>query len=367
MPKVSLARCADYDLDNVYNAVKRSIDLLGGIEKFVKPGMKVLLKPNLLTAGSPEDAIVTHPEVIRALGRLVRKAGAIVWVGDAPGGYGKNIDEIFEKSGLKHIASEEDFELVKFSTASFVDGIPIAKQVFDADFMISIPKLKTHCVTVMTGAIKNTFGTVTGLYKAECHSRSPKEEDLAKILVKVHSIAKPGLTVIDGIVGMEGDGPSGGERRAINIVMAGEDAVAIDSCIARIMGLAPLDIAVTKIAYEAGLGEADLSKIEIVGDSLDSFIVRDFKLPRTMPLKMIPRPILKFLLSLVSFRPRIDEDICVRCKLCSTACPVDCITIAEKACDIDYKKCVRCLCCHEVCPHKAISIKRNFLTKLVWG
>jgi len=367
MSKVSLVRCADYDLDHVCDAVGKAIDLLGGIEKFVRPGMKVLLKPNLLTARAPEDAVTTHPEVVRAVGRLVQKAGGTVWVGDSPGGYGKNIDEIFEKSGLRHIAGVEDFELVKFSTANFIDGIPIARQVLDADLVISIPKLKTHCVTVMTGAIKNTFGTVTGLYKAECHSRSPREDDLAKILVKVHSITKPGLTVVDGIVGMEGDGPGGGSPRAVNVIMAGADAVAIDSCIAKIMGLDPLSVSVTKRAYEAGLGEADLSKIEMLGDGLDNFIVRGFKLPQTMSLKMIPRPILRWALGLVGFKPFIDENICARCDLCKTACPADCITIGKDNCGIDYKRCVRCLCCHEVCPYKAISIRRNLLTRLVWG
>ena len=367
MSKVALARCEDYNIDNVYNAVKSSIDLLGGMEKFVSPGMKVLLKPNLLTTALPDEAVTTHPEVIRAVGRLVRMSGGTVRIGDAPGGYGKNIDEIFDMSGLRRIAAEERFELVRFNTASFADGIPIAKDVLDADIMISIPKIKTHCVTVMTGAIKNTFGTVTGLHKAECHSKAPKEEDLAKILVKVHSMTKPGLTVVDGIVGMEGDGPSGGTPRGVNVVMAGVDSVAIDACIARIMGLNPLDVVVTKMACEAGLGVADLSKIEVLGESLDSFVIKDFKLPQTMPLKILPRPILKWLLGLVSFKPYINQGICVRCGLCKAACPVKCMTIGEKACGIDYASCVRCLCCHEICPHKAISIKRNILTKLVWG
>lgn len=367
MSKVALYRCDDYDIDNVHNAVKRSIDLLGGIERFVKPGMKVLLKPNLLTTAAAEDAVVTHPEVVRAVGRLVQGAGAVVWVGDAPGGYGKNIDEIFEKSGLRHVAAEEDFEIVKFTTANFVEGIPIASQVFDADFIISIPKLKTHCITIMTGAVKNTFGTVTGLYKAECHSRAPKEEELAKIMVKVHSISRPGLTVVDGIVGMEGDGPSGGTARQLSVVMAGEDPVAIDSCIARIIGVRPVDVAVTRLAHEAGLGEIDQSKIEIAGEAIENFIVKDFKLPRTIPFDAVPRPILKWLFGLVGFKPKIDEDVCVRCGLCKKACPVDCIRIEELGCSIDYKKCVRCLCCHEVCPHKAISIDRNWLTKKIWG
>ncbi|MFH1190014.1 MAG: DUF362 domain-containing protein [Candidatus Omnitrophota bacterium] len=367
MPKVALARCSGYGPDDVRDAVKRSIDLLGGIGKYVRRGMKVLVKPNLLTDSPPEDAVVTHPEVVRAVGLLAREAGAFVSVGDSPGGYGKNIDRIFDKSGLRHIAAEEGFELVKFTTANFVDGIPIAKQALDADLVISVPKLKTHCVTVMTGALKNTFGMVPGLYKAECHSRSPKESDLAGILVKVHSITKPGLTVVDGIVGMEGDGPSGGRPRPVNVVIAGEDPVAIDSCIAKIIGLKPLDIAVTKEAYAAGLGEADLSKIEPAGDDIDGFIVKDFKLPKTMPLKMLPKPVLKWALGFVGFKPHIGRRICRRCGLCAAACPVSCITIDARECGIDYKKCVRCLCCHEVCPHKAISIRRNFLTKLVWG
>ena len=154
---------------------------------------------------------------------------------------------------------------------------------------------------------------------------------------------------------------------SLNVLMAGEDAVAIDSCIARIIGVRPMDVAVIKTAYEAGMGEADLAKIEIAGESLEGFIAKDFKLPQTMILKIIPGPILKWLFALVGFKPRIDEDICVRCKLCKTACPVDCITIEEFACGIDYKKCIRCLCCHEICPHKAIAIGRNILTRLIWG
>jgi ferredoxin len=126
-------------------------------------------------------------------------------------------------------------------------------------------------------------------------------------------------------------------------------------------------VTVTKAAYEAGLGEADLAKIEIVGDDLDDFIAEDFKLPQTMPLKVVPRTLLKWLLGLIKFKPYIDEHICVRCGLCKTACPISCITIDERRCGIDHRKCVRCLCCHEICPHKAIVIKRNMLTRLVWG
>ena len=368
MTKVSIVRCPDYEREKVFDSVKRAIDLIGGINAFVKPGSKVLLKPNLLSPHPPEDCVTTHPEVIRAVARLVKEAGGVVWLGDSPGGYGKNIDEILEKSGIGKIADEEGIEIKKFNTSKFVDGIPVSRHVLDADCVISIPKLKTHSITVLTAAIKNMFGAVVGLYKAECHSRAPKEEDFSKIIARVYSIVKPHLTIVDGIVGMEGDGPSAGIIRKMNLVMAGSDAVAVDSCIARIVGIEPLDVLVTKEAYKAHLGEADLARIEVVGDGIDEFIAKDFKLPKgLMPLKFLPKSITRLIASIIRFRPYIDSALCKRCNLCKITCPANCIEIAPDYCGIDYKKCVRCLCCYEVCPYKAIHIKRNFITKLIWG
>lgn len=367
MAKVALVRCADYDRNRVHDAVKKSMDLIGGINLFVKPGMKVLLKPNLLSERVPEDGVDTHPEVVRAVARLVKEAGATPYIGDSPGGYGKNIDKIFEMSGVRAVAEEEGIELKKFTASRFVDGIPISRYVFDSDCIISIPKFKTHSITVLTAAVKNMFGTVTGLYKAECHSRAPREPDFAKIMAKVYSIARPNLTVVDGIVAMEGDGPASGSPRNMRLIMAGEDAVAVDSCLTKIMGLNPLDILITKEAYEAGLGEADFSRIKVLGDDLHGFVTEDFKLPQTTPLRFLPKSIADAVASLIKFKPSIDAAACKRCNLCKTICPVACIEIGPDRCRIDYKKCVRCLCCHEVCPYRAISIKRNILTRMVWG
>jgi uncharacterized protein (DUF362 family) len=239
--------------------------------------------------------------------------------------------------------------------------------VLEADLVVSIPKLKTHSITVITAAVKNMFGAVVGLYKAECHSRAPKEADFSKIMKKVFALTKPGLTVVDGIMGMEGDGPSSGIPRKMNLVMAGSDAVSIDAVIAKIVGLDPLDVLVTKEAFKAGLGEADLAHIKTVGDDIEDFIVKDFKLPQTTALKFIPRSVINSVASIIRFKPYIDPALCKRCNLCKVTCPVDCITIEEADCSIDYKKCIRCLCCHEVCPYKAISIRRNVLTKMIWG
>jgi len=367
MPKVSIVRCQDYDSQRVFEAVDRAVNLVGGIESYVKSGMKVLLKPNLLSARYPEEGVDTHPEVVRAVARLVKRAGGVPIIGDSPGGYGKNIEEVFTRSGMRQIAQEEGVELVQFKSSRFVDGMPISRLVFDCDRIISLPKFKTHAITVLTAAVKNMYGTVIGLAKAACHSKAPKEEDFAKIIARVYSISRPHLSVLDGIVAMEADGPASGTLRKMNLVMAGQDAVAIDSCLAKIMGLEPLEILVTMEAYKSGLGEADLSRIEIVGDDINSFIAADFKLPQTTPLKFIPKTIANGVATLIKFKPYIDSAICARCNLCKITCPVDCIEIGSDSCSIDYKKCVRCLCCHEVCPYKAISIKRNVLTKLIWG
>ncbi len=367
MAKVSIVRCQDYDSSKVFEAVKRSVDLVGGMGEYVKPGMKVLIKPNLLSDRKPEDGVDTHPEVVRAIVKLVKASGGTVMIGDSPGGYGKNIDEIFESSGMKLVAEEEGAELVKFTNSRFVDNIPVARQIFEVDRIISVPKLKTHCVTVITAGIKNVFGAVTGLYKASCHSKAPKEEDLAKILAKVYSIVRPHLTILDGIVAMEGDGPSSGTLRKMDLVMASADAVAMDSCVARVVGLEPGDIRLITEAHSNGLGEMDLKKIEIVGDDIGSFVAKDFKLPQTAPLKILPRALLNSLAALVKFNPVINAALCARCNLCKVTCPVSCITIEERSCSIDYAKCVRCMCCHEVCPYRAIDIKRNFLAKVIWG
>jgi uncharacterized protein (DUF362 family) len=125
--KVSLVRCADYDTARVFEAVKRAVDFIGGINNFVMPGMKVLVKPNLLSARAPEEAVDTHPEVVRAVVKLVKEAGGTPVIGDSPGGYHKNIDIVLEKSGMKTMAQEEGVEIVRFTTSRFVDGIPVAR------------------------------------------------------------------------------------------------------------------------------------------------------------------------------------------------------------------------------------------------
>jgi uncharacterized protein (DUF362 family)/NAD-dependent dihydropyrimidine dehydrogenase PreA subunit len=265
------------------------------------------------------------------------------------------------------MVQEEGIDLIRFNSSRNIDGYPVSRHVLEADFVISIPKLKTHGITTLTGGVKNMFGAVTGLFKAGCHSRAPKEEDFAPILAKIYSIVRPGFTVLDAVVSMEGDGPASGDLRRTNFIMASRDAVAMDAVLAKMVGLEPFDMAVTKVCHENGLGVADLSRIEVVGDDIDSFGMADFKLPQTKILKMLPRAVVNSAASFIRFKPVIDREACRRCNLCKVSCPVSAIKIEEELYEIDYDKCVRCLCCQEICPYRAICIKRNLLAKLVWG
>ena len=365
-PKVSIVRAGSYDFDKVYAAVKKAVDLIGGIPAFAARGEKILLKPNLLSARPPESGVDTHPEILRAVARLVREAGAEVIVGDSPGGLGiKNAGSTYEASGIKKVCDEEGIRLVDFDRAQNINGMPISACVGEVDGIISIPKMKTHDLTTLTGAIKNSYGLAVGHFKVDCHLKAPRPEEFAKRVVDVFQTVVPRLVVMDGIVAMEGNGPAAGQLKNAGLVMAANDCVACDAVFAALVGIDPLRVEVTAEAYRRELGEADLSRIEVLGESLKDARLRDFKLPETSVVAKIPKPVFKLLAKAVKFSPAINDKICKKCLICEKSCPAQCITIKEEGSRIDYSKCIKCFCCHELCPHDAVYIKRSMLAKLI--
>ena len=366
--KVSIARAKAYNQDEIFLAVRKAVDLLGGISDYVKKGERILLKPNVLSAKPPESGVDTHPEVLRAVARLVKEAGAEVLVGDSPGGfYFKESDSTYETAGIKRVCEEEGLRLVAFDKADNVNGIPLAYVVKEVDGIISLPKMKTHDLTTITGAVKNSYGLAVGLYKAQCHLKAPRPREFAEYIVNVFECAVPRLVVMDGVVAMEGSGPAAGELREAGLILASNDCVACDAVFAALIGLAPLDIETTEEAYKRKSGEADLSRIKVLGMDLREAKLHNFKLPETSVLIRIPKPIVRLLAGRIKFWPKIDDAICEKCQICAKSCPAGCITVEEKGSTIDYKKCVTCFCCLELCPYKAISIKRSLLARLLGG
>ncbi len=282
--QVSLVSCNDYGAEKVLAAVRRSVDLLGGIGSFVKPGERMLIKPNLLKGRRPEDAVTTHPEIVRAVIRLVREAGAQALVGDSPG-IG-DLRKVAERSGILAVVEQEGAVLVDLDEAVRVKGegrfqrFDIARAVVDADAIINLPKLKTHGMTILTGAVKNLFGCVPGKRKVQWHFNTGVDHDsFMRMLVELTGLLKPRLTVMDAVIGMEGNGPGSGDPRRIGVILAGRDPVALDVVSGLLVGLAPDDLPVLRAASAAGVGETKTENIQILGEDLSSVSIRDFRIP----------------------------------------------------------------------------------------
>jgi len=382
--KVSIVKCAGYAPAIVEPAVRNTVNLLGGISNFVKPGSRVLVKPNLLMSKGPECGITTHPEVVRAVIRILKEINCKIIVGDGPSVWGKyieNVDQVYDLTGIRQVCQEEDARLVTFDKRRMRAKFPLTTWLDECDYLISLPKFKTHEFTLLTGAIKNLFGLVSGTYKTELHKNYFEPAEFAKILVDIYQEVKPSLTIIDGILAMEGDGPAaGGKLRQLGLLLGGADCVALDTAMAKIMGIANQEVLSTKEAAARGLGENQLSKIKIEGESIAKLNIRPFILPITSAkINKLPVTVKKILKSLIKYYPYCLNSKCIRCGRCVQVCPRQCISLSaadrggsarlyggkKGRIRFAYKKCIACFCCQESCPEAAIAVKKSILAKLI--
>ena len=368
--KVSLVKCDSYEPAIVEPAIRNTVGLLGGITNFVKPGSRVLVKPNLLMSKEPEYGITTHPEVVRAVIHILKEISCKIVVGDAPsvwGQYIENVDEVYNITGIRKVCQDEGVGLINFNKRRMHNKFPLTVALDDCDYLISLPKFKTHEFTLITGAIKNLFGLVSGTYKTELHKNYFQPSEFAKILVDIFEEAHPALTIIDGILAMEADGPAtGGKTRRLNLLLAGSDCVALDTVMAKIMGITNQEVLSTKEAALRGLGEAQLSRIKIEGEDIEKLNIRPFILPKSSAkISKLPGPLQKLIKALIRYYPYYLRLKCTRCGHCVGVCPSKCIMLKKNGICIDYKKCIACFCCQEACPAAAIGVKKSILAKLI--
>lgn len=374
---VSLIRCTSYDAAAVDAAVRRAIDLIGGIRSLVKPGERILIKPNLLSARQPERGVTTHPAVVRAVVRLVKEAGAQVFLGDSPGGAVKGVERVWIETGMKQLAEEEGVTLVNFETAGALEmkinhphlsSVHISRAVIDIDGIINVPKLKTHGFLVYTGGVKNFYGCVPGLRKAEYHKLVPYPADFAKLITQIYMLVKDKVrfSIIDGIVGMEGNGPASGDLRQLDMVLASTDTVALDTAITCLLGIKPEKT--KNIAYLADpmAGVNTMANISLAGDDPSLFSLKNFRFPATWYLTLVPGPLIRFLARLLWIKPTINTDKCKNCRVCVDSCPVKTISGEPgRKPRVIKEHCISCLCCHELCPYDAIDLTASPLMRLV--
>lgn len=363
MTPVAFARCASYD--QALAAVSRALDALGGPGRFFHPGQRVLLKPNLLADARPDQAITTHPEIARAVIRIARAAGAVPSVADSPSG-ALRVREVWEKTGFRALCESEKVPLLNLEQAgsrSFTCAgtrVAVAAPVLEADLVVNLPKVKTHTLTVFTGAVKNLYGCLPGFQKAMLHKLFPSADEMSRLVAELSALIRPGLSIADGVIGMEGNGPSGGEPVALGFVAASENPAALDAALCRVLGIPAKAVPLFRHL------PAELWKeTPLLGEPPEPGALT-LRLPGSWKSRLIPRPLVRLLAPLFWIRPSLDSALCIRCGRCAKACPAEALVYEKGAVPrLLGSRCIGCCCCHEVCPVKAIRMAESPLMRRV--
>lgn len=376
--QVYIARCPSYSQQDIEAALHKSLEALPGLQERIKPGQRVILKANLLQAQPPEKAITTHPSLVAAVATWVRKLGATPIIADSPGPgtlfNPRSLQRVYQVTGMTAAAEAGGAILnynvhtvqVPYPEGRAIQKLDAMKVMVEADAIISLPKLKTHDLMLFTGAVKNLFGTVPGMIKSSYHARFPSVERFSAMLIDILSYYKPVLTVMDAVVGMEGDGPSAGNPRHIGLLLTSTDAVALDIVATSIVDIPPLTVPTIAAAVRRGLTAGRLEDIEVWGNPIETVKVSGFKLPRTggQHARMIPRFVPAWITDQLLAKPQAGPK-CTACGTCVENCPVQAIAIVDNRARMDLTRCIRCYCCHELCPEHAVELRQPWLAKVV--
>ena len=381
MHTVAIKECGSYSIDLVKSVVDSCLDQLDEIKPFLVSGKKVLVKPNLLRKNKPEDCVTTHPMVVEAVASYLIDKGLKVIIGDSPSGpLNKKLHEgIYRATGMTDVAERLGCEIFNELTYDEVNNekalklrkMQVISVVQEVDFVVCVAKLKTHCMMTYSGAVKNLFGVIPGLIKAEYHFKLNDELNFANHLVDISEYVKPVISVIDAVDGMEGDGPSNGTKRHVGLIMASDSPYALDSCAVRIAGIDSKKVPTIIAARERGLFDDNTENIRFPFLNITTAKQSPFKLPNTMMVNFIggkfPKFIEDWVIKTLKSKPEFDHEKCISCGDCKRICPAKVISFSEdKKPNADHSKCISCFCCHEVCPQDAVKIKNHFLHKVIF-
>ena len=369
--RVVVAGCPAYSPAEVSAALTEVIDALGGLSKFVRAGQTVLLKPNLFSLHPPEDAVTTHPEVVRQLILLCAKAGAgRIWVGDSPVGLHSET-ELWSCTGMTAAVANTPAELKSWQVKQIPlqcgdDVLAVPEWYREVDVVISLPKLKTHSLTTLTCGLKNVYGIVNGPAKSQFHVKYSSPSAMSAFLVRVFGVIKPQLTIADAIVAMEGNGPAHGHPVPVGVLLGSRDAVALDAVACRALRISPSAVPMIRLAAESKLGQLDESRIECTGSGVSRLQSVKMKPSLARYLRLFPEWSFWLTPRLFQLRPHIKILLCEKCGICAGICPKGAITKNERTGypAINHSNCIDCFCCLESCPHAAIAA-RLYLANLL--
>lgn len=376
MSKVSLVRVESYN--DIEQKIKEAIDLLGGISNFVKKDAKVFIKLNLIGPFGKDTGITTRPDVLESVIKLVKTQTDDITIGDNPAA--KDVTFVLKKNGCFDLIEKYNLKLIDGKDEVIINNpnphiysnFEVSRDYVTCDTLINLPKIKCHTLTYMTCAEKNFFGLIYGLKKATWHSKATNPLEFGEALNDLYGAflhamkEKIILNIADGVIGLDGDGPStGGTPKPAKCIIASADAVSVDTIACKVVKLDLNRIFVTNIAKGRGYGDGD--NIELLGNSLDDFDDIKFDGPRdtlsSIGLRIIRH---KFIRNFILEHPKIDHNKCIKCGECAKICPAKTMKIEKgKFPHLRSTDCIRCWCCAEVCPQNAISkTKRPLIGKI---
>lgn len=367
---VWLSRCGGYAPEELLRQMEEAFTALGVWEE-IRPGMTVVIKPNLVISSKPDAAIATHPALVAAVGKCVQKAGGEVVIAESPGGpYNPAaMKAIFRGCGYTDMAKDCGFTLytecksreVSLPGAVRCRQLSVAEPFLTRDYLIDLCKLKTHSMVGFSGAVKNLFGAVPGLQKPELHCRFPEKQPFSEMLVDLCDFLKPDLCIVDGILAMEGNGPTGGKPRKLGVLGASKSPYALDVCATSLIGIAPESILMLKEAHRRGLGPISPEECRLVQEGIAPLAQPDFlkaEASSTDFIDRLPKVLRPAAKKLTTPAPKIRKAECVGCGKCAESCPQHTIQLRDGKAVIHYKNCIRCFCCHEMCPKHVVDIRR---------
>jgi len=358
-----LFKKASYDYETLRPLIFDMIEQIGSLN--IRNNMRILIKPNLLLPAKPEKAILTHPLLVKAVTEYVLECGGRPVISDSPAM--GSFEKILKEGGYAEAFKDVDVEFKRFEISEKVDiGAPfgkieIAKGAVEADIVINLAKLKTHAQMLLTLGVKNLFGCIVGLRKPEWHLRSGIDREMfATLLVKIYAAVNPSITIIDGVLAMEGQGPGkSGLSRDVGVIVGSRSAFALDRAICQMIGIDPDNLPTNKAARQLGFFTCD---VQVKGDFI---VIQNYKLPDMGKVMFGPKPVQRIIRKHMLQRPVVDPNLCELCSECWRYCPAKAIVPGKKRVVFDYDKCIRCYCCLEVCPHGALHAKETLPGKVI--
>lgn len=369
---VAVVRCKTYDVEAVKPALEEAVNAVNGLD-FVKSGMKIIIKPNLVSFKKPDAAATTHPALLEALVEMLLARGADVTIGDSPGGphslpllnrvYAATGMDRLEKLGAK-LNRNMNEKTVDFPEGKVLKNFTYTEYLDGADAIIDFCKLKSHGMLGMSAAVKNLFGTIPGLKKPEVHYKFQNDAEFADMLVDLNEYFKPRLAICDAVVGMEGNGPTAGTPRQIGAIIASKSTYYADVVGAELIGMNIDGLPTLQAAYERGFAPSSSKNLRVYGD-IRALTVDDFKAPPVRGLSFMRKGNVFHFISKAALehKPTLKKRLCVGCGECARMCPAKAIEMKNKKPHINREKCIRCFCCQEFCPRAAMVAHRPLAAK----